>query len=106
MTIEEKREAVKNHCITRVDCKKCKLEKRKYCYGIGCSDAEIEEIHALLFGESETERGDSVMEKQTITISLERYEELILKEALYDKITDGKEVEIYLMSRKENKGGA
>lgn len=46
------------------------------------------------------------MENQTITISLERYEELILKEALYDKITDGKEVEVYLMSRKENKGGA
>lgn len=41
------------------------------------------------------------MKNQTITISLERYEELILKEATHDKITDGKEVEIFLMTRKE-----
>lgn len=46
------------------------------------------------------------MKNQTISISLERYEELILKEAVYNKITEGKDVELYLMTRKENKNYA
>lgn len=41
------------------------------------------------------------MEKQTIAISLERYEELILKEALYNKITADKKIEVFLVTRKE-----
>lgn len=40
------------------------------------------------------------MEKPTITIDLERYEELIKKEALYDQITEEYNVEPYL-ARKE-----
>lgn len=36
------------------------------------------------------------MEKQTVTIDLARYEELVKKEALYDKVTEGKGVEFYL----------
>ena len=42
------------------------------------------------------------MENQTITISLERYEELAKKEALYDQIAAEYKVEPYL-SRKEVK---
>lgn len=41
------------------------------------------------------------MKNQTITISLEKYEDLILKEALCNRLTDGKEVEVYLITRKE-----
>lgn len=44
------------------------------------------------------------MENQTITISLERYEELIKKEALYDQLAAGYDVEPYV-ARKENKYG-
>ena len=46
------------------------------------------------------------MTNQTISISLKRYEELILKEAVYNKITEGKDVELYLMTREENKNHA
>ena len=56
--------------------------------------------------ESQRQRGDNSMENQTITISLERYNELIRKEAMYDKITEGKDVELYLMTRKESKNNA
>lgn len=41
------------------------------------------------------------MEKQTVTIDLARYEELVKKEALYDKVTEGKDVEFYLTSKPE-----
>ena len=51
-------------------------------------------------------RGDNIMENQTITISLERYEELILKEALYDKITEDADVKVYLSARLEVKNNA
>ena len=39
------------------------------------------------------------MEKQTVTIDLARYEELVKKEALYDTLTEGKGVELYLTSK-------
>lgn len=42
------------------------------------------------------------MEKPTITISLERYEELVRKEALYDQLAAEYKVEFYL-SRKEGR---
>lgn len=42
------------------------------------------------------------MEKPTITISLERYEELIKKEALYDQIADEYKVEPYLSRKEQN----
>ena len=41
------------------------------------------------------------MEKPTITISLERYEELIKKEALYDQITAEYIVEPYMRRKEE-----
>lgn len=44
------------------------------------------------------------MENQTITISLERYEELLKKEALYDQIAAEYILETYL-TRKEKKYG-
>lgn len=39
------------------------------------------------------------MDKQTVTIDLARYEELVKKEALYDTLTEGKGVELYLTSK-------
>ena len=41
------------------------------------------------------------MEKQTVTIDLARYEELVKKEALFDKVTEGKGVEFYLTSKSQ-----
>jgi len=40
------------------------------------------------------------MDKQTVTIDLARYEELVKKEALFDKVTEGKGVEFYLTQKK------
>lgn len=40
------------------------------------------------------------MEKQTVTIDLARYEELVRKEAIFDTLTEGKDVEFYLTSKK------
>ena len=42
------------------------------------------------------------MEKPTITISLERYEELVKKEEIYDRLTAENSIELYL-TRKEVK---
>ena len=42
------------------------------------------------------------MEKPTITISLERYEELIKKEALYDQIPAEYKVESYVTIKESN----
>lgn len=41
------------------------------------------------------------MEKQTVTIDLARYEELVKKEVLYDTLTEGKDVEFYLTSKSQ-----
>lgn len=38
---------------------------------------------------------------QTVTIDLERFEELIKKEALLDKLMEGKDVSIYLYQKVE-----
>lgn len=43
------------------------------------------------------------VEDKVISISLERYEELVKKETLYDKITSNKDIELYLISKKEAK---
>ena len=40
------------------------------------------------------------MDKQTVTIDLARYEELVKKEAIFDTITADKGVEFYLTSKK------
>lgn len=41
------------------------------------------------------------MAKQEVTISLERYEELIKKEALLDKLMEDKGISIYLYQKVE-----
>ena len=41
------------------------------------------------------------MENQTVQISLERFEELIKKEALLDKLMEDKEVSVYLYQKVE-----
>lgn len=45
------------------------------------------------------------MDKQTVNIPLERYEELVKKEALLDKLMEGKGVNVYLYQRIEEKEG-
>jgi len=45
------------------------------------------------------------MEKQTVNIPLERYEELVKKEVLFDKIMEGKDVSVYPYTKvDENEG--
>ncbi len=41
------------------------------------------------------------MDKQTITIDLARYEELVKKEAILDKLTESKSVEFYLAAKSQ-----
>lgn len=118
MTREEMAAAIKCYCFGGIKCEECKLRDKRYCYGDSCSDEELEENYNLLFGKPEAERGDKNMEKQilsvgignaedrVITISLERYEELIEKETLYNKITEGKDVAFYLVTREESRNNA
>lgn len=47
-------------------------------------------------------KGGFIVEKPTITIDLERYEELIKKEVLFDQIAEAYHVDPYLV-RKEAK---
>jgi len=44
-------------------------------------------------------KGAVKMEKQTITISVERFEELVKKETLLEQLTKGKEIEMYLKNK-------
>lgn len=44
------------------------------------------------------------MEKQAINVSLDRYEELIKKEALLDKLMENKSVSVYLYENVEPTG--
>lgn len=45
------------------------------------------------------------MDKQTVNVSLERYEELIKKEALLDKLMEGKGVNVYMYQKIEEVKG-
>lgn len=100
MTVEEKRKAIKRHCDQdKVDCKTCILREKANCF-FGATAEEIEENYNILFGpEAADERGANNMEKQTITIDLERYEELVKKEVIYDTLTAGSDVNMYLVPR-------
>ena len=42
-----------------------------------------------------------ITEDEAIAISLERYEELVKKEALLDKLMEGKDVNVYLYQKVE-----
>lgn len=107
MTIGDMARAIKRHCRDTVgDCINCKLNGKGGCYTT--SDKKIIENYNLLFGpEAADERGDNNMDKETIIIDLERYDELIKKEAIYDKLTAGSDVNIYVVPRlKEEKTNA
>ena len=106
MTVEEKREALREYCIN-TECYECVLRNKGFELGVFQIDdcvffaygtiAEIERAYDLISQPAAAiENGGNNMEKQTITINLERYEELIKKEALYDEITKGKKTNIYL----------
>lgn len=108
MTVEEKRAAIEEHCNKSTTvCSSCVLRKKVNCF-LDADNEEIEENYNLLFGpevvdkpEAADERGANNMEKQTITIDLERYDELVRKEAIYDRLTVSSDVNIYLVPRLE-----
>lgn len=114
MTVEEKKNEVEAYCLG-IKCNKCvlkdkgwknKLNSTTECLSIECATEEELDIALSLinqFGsspESNTgnspENGGNNMETPTITISLERYDELIKKEVLYDELTKGKQTNMYL----------
>ena len=106
MTIEEKREAVLAYCL-RSKCEKCVLTDKGWKNQLGrhskclyikyATEEEIERAYALIKQPAAVlENGGNNMEKPTITISLERYDELIKKEVLYDELTKGKQTNMYL----------
>lgn len=103
MTVREKRAAIREHCIRHDKaCSVCKLANAKVCHSSHATDEEIEQNYNILFGpEAADERGANNMEKQIITIDLERYEELVRKEAIYDKLTESNDVYVYLAARLE-----
>lgn len=45
------------------------------------------------------------MENQTVQVRVERYEELIKKEALLDKLMEGKSISVYLFENVDIKEG-
>lgn len=53
-TIEEMRNEIQKHCyaMSRVECKKCALNKKNNCY-LFATDEEIIENHSILFGKEE-----------------------------------------------------
>lgn len=109
MTVAEKRKAISGYCKKELrGCKFCKLADVKTCYASHATDEEIEHNYNLIFGpEAADERGANNMDKETIIIDLERYDELIKKEAIYDKLTAGSDVNICVVPRlKEEKTNA
>lgn len=103
MTVAEKRKAIREYCENHEgSCSGCKLANAKVCHASTATDEQIEQNFILLFGpEAADERGANNMEKETIIIDLERYDELIKKEAIYDKLTESNDVYVYLAARLE-----
>ena len=103
MTVEEKREAIRKHCNKSTShCETCGLGTKENCFYRATAE-EIEENYNILFGsEAADERGDNNMEKQTVTIELERYEELVKKEAILDKLTAINDVNVCLTTKAES----
>ena len=106
MTTEEKRKALVNYC-GRTNCKICVIKDKKWkeehtiiddClhFEIATSE-EIDRAYEMINQPAAVlENGGNNMEKSTITISLERYDELIKKEVLYDELTKNKGINMYL----------
>lgn len=106
MNAIEKRNVLLKYC-KNGDCSKCVLRDRNWkterhngcnCLKIeSATMAEIEIAYDILADSAAAlENGGNDMETPTITISLERYDELIKKEVLYDELTKNKGINMYL----------
>lgn len=49
--------------------------------------------------------GGSIVEKPTISISLERYEELVKKEEIFDRLAAENSIELYLVKKEVKQNG-
>lgn len=110
MTVKEKRDLVSNYCECTA-CLNCILKDQSWenpvedytCINIGCaSEEELDRAIKLITGSS-PENGGNNVDKTSVTISLERYDELIKKEAIYDELTKDKKFNIYLFQEVEDK---
>lgn len=110
MSISEKRDIVNNYCEATA-CINCVLKDKSWetpvegytCLNIGCaSEKELDRAIKLITG-SNPENGGNNVDKTSVTISLERYDELIKKEAIYDELTKDKKFNIYLFQEVEDK---
>ena len=106
MTVNEKREAVDLYCV-RTGCEECVLKDKGWehelnntekCLLIEYATEEELDIALSLINQAAAvlENGGINMETPTITISLERYDELIKKEVLFDELTKNKGINMYL----------
>ena len=112
MTIKEKQRELARYCENSV-CGTCKINNMVRLLGISdCLHVReaVEEkrldIALEYIGEDNKKlkpldgiKGAVKMEKQTITISVERFEELVKKETLLEQLTKGKEIEMYLKNK-------
>ena len=103
MTVNEKRDLVNNYCEVTA-CLNCILKDKSWetpvegytCLNIGhASEEELDRAIKLITGSS-PENGGNNVDKTSVTISLERYDELIKKEVLYDELTRDKKISTYL----------
>lgn len=101
MTVNEKRGYIADYCEVTA-CINCVLRDKAWkttfpnndCLFIGkASEDELDRAIKLIKGSS---TGGNNMENEKVTISLERYDELIKKEVLYDELTKGKKTSMYL----------
>lgn len=106
MLREQKRKLVRTYC-SNTACSKCVLNNKEWknhagengsCLSITYATEEELDIALRLINQPAAvlENGGNNMEKPTITISLERYDELIKKEVLYDELTKDKCINMYL----------
>lgn len=106
MTVEQKRSLVRAYC-GGATCTACVLDNKEWknragingsCLSIAYATEEELDIALSLINQtgSSPENGGNNMEKPTITINLERYDELIKKEVLYDELTKNKGINMYL----------
>lgn len=88
-------------------CPECILRNKKWSFYRGdgacpnismLSNEDLEKAIRLINKQtgSSPKNGGNNMDKQTITINLERYDELIKKEVLYDELTKNKGINMYL----------
>ena len=108
MTENEKRGLIANYCDC-TPCLNCVLKDvpwenstgRCLCV-LSATEEELDRAIKLITGSS-PENGGNNVDKTSVTISLERYDELIKKEAIYDELTKDKKFNIYLFQEVEEK---